>query len=67
MTYREALEQGWKKADTALHRGYVSRKVNVDNQPCLEAKGRRKGCMYVELPNPNSTQYLIRQYIVKEV
>ena len=62
MTYAEAKKGGYKDSYTAYARGYVSRKVNIDDQPVLMTK---RGKYYVELPNWNSTQYLIRQYIEK--
>lgn len=43
MTYGEAKANGWKEADTKYGRGYVSRKVDVDQQPVLVAGGSRKG------------------------
>ena len=62
MTYKEAKTKGYKDGRTAYQRGYVSRKINIDNQPVLES-GR--GELYVLLPNWNSTQYCIRQYLTK--
>ena len=39
MTYKEDLENGYKNGDTKIHRGYPSRKINIDNQ-------RSKGCRW---------------------
>lgn len=66
MTYQQAIKAGYKPADTKLQRGYVSRKINVNNQPVIEAGGRRKGELYVELPSWQSTVYCIRQYLTKD-
>lgn len=63
MTYKEAKAKGYKDGRTAYQRGYVSRKINIENQPVLKS-GR--GELYVLLPNWNSTQYCIRQYLTKE-
>lgn len=62
MKYREAIEQGYKFADTALARGYVS--ANADVMDAV-VKQNRKG-MYVDIHNPNSTRYVIRVYLTKE-
>lgn len=66
MTYKEALANGYTKGDTSLARGYISRKTKIDGIEVQTAQGRRKGQLYVELPNWDSTQYHIRQYLVKE-
>lgn len=65
MTYKEALKNGYKNGDTKLHRGYLSRKINIDNQEVKVAGGSRRGQLYVELPCYISTQYTYRQYLVK--
>ena len=66
MTFKEALNSGYRLADRQYFRGYVSRKVNIGDQPVLIAGGSRKGEPYVEMPNWRSTTYSIRQYLVKE-
>lgn len=65
MTYLEAINQGYKNGDTTFFRGYVSRKINVAAQPVKIAEGNRKGQLYVELPYYSSSQYSLRQYLVK--
>lgn len=65
MTYAEAKAQGYKDAGQTWFRGYVSRRVNPDNQPVKVAGGSRKGELYVELPSWESTTYSIRQYLAK--
>lgn len=65
MTLKEALLSGYKKADCTYQRGYVSRKVNVDEQTVYTAGGSRKGEKYVLLPTWESSQYCIRQYLKK--
>lgn len=65
MTYAEAKNNGYKPADQAYFRGYVSRKVNADYQIVKVAGGSRNGQLYVELPCWDSTNYAIRQYLVK--
>ena len=32
MTYKEALNKGYKKSELVYARGYISRKVNIENQ-----------------------------------
>ena len=65
MTYGEAKANGWKEADTKYERGYVSRKVDVDQQPVLVAGGSRKGQLYVKLPCWSTTLFCVRQYLTK--
>lgn len=62
MTYSEAKNRGYKDSRQSYQRGYVSRRVNPDNQLVL-ISGR--GEMYVLLPCWTSTQYCIRQYLYK--
>jgi len=60
MTYKEALEQGYTKAEQKHEQGYVSRKSNPDAHTVqVSARGR----FYVSLANPKSTRYCIRQYL----
>ena len=66
MTYKEAIANGWEKADMAMTRGYVSRKADINEAECHEAKGTRKGQLYVLVPNQISTRFCYRQYLVKE-
>ena len=63
MTYKQSISAGYKNADTKYQRGYISRKIDPDNQPVLTAKGNRRGQKYVLLPCYHSTQYCIRQYL----
>lgn len=65
MTYKQAIEQGYKTADTKYQRGYISRKANIDDLPVMTAGGNRKNQLYVLLPCWNSSQYCVRQYLVK--
>lgn len=67
MTYKEAIAAGYKRADQRYERGYLSRKINPDNQLVCTAGGNRKGWKYVCLPCYHSTQYFIRQYIYKDM
>lgn len=64
MTYREALDMGYKPVRTALERGYVSRKVDIMKQPVLESKRCGK---YIKAPLFDTSKYLARIYISKEV
>lgn len=66
MTFKEAKEQGYYVDDVRLERGYVSRRVNVDEQLVLEAGGRRKGETYVSAPCFESTRYKYRYYLTKK-
>lgn len=65
MTYKQALEAGYKRADQKYQRGYVSRKTNIENQNVFTAGGSRKNQKYILLPCYSSTQYCIRQYLAK--
>lgn len=64
MTYGEAKQQGYKNGDVKYFQGYISRRVNVNQQPIKTAKGNREGELYVELPCWKSTQYAYRQYLI---
>lgn len=66
MTFKEALNSGYRLADRRWFRGYVSRRVSINDQPVLIAGGSRRGEPYVDLPCWSSTTYHIRQYLVKE-
>lgn len=66
MTYKQALENGYKNADIKLESGYVSRKVNPENQVVKIAGGKRKGQLYVLLANYQSNRFCYRQYLSKE-
>lgn len=66
MKYYEALEQGWRPADTKYTRRYVSRtKFELDEAECHEGKGRRKGQLYILAPCWESTTYCYRHYLKK--
>lgn len=65
-TYYDAIAAGYVPGDIMLQRGYVSRKVCKDTQPVHIAGGRRKGQLYILLPNWESTQYCYRLYLVKK-
>ena len=62
MTYAEAKKEGYKPTYRAYQRGYVSRKINADEQEVITSP---RGKKYVLLPAFNTTQYCIRQYIEK--
>lgn len=65
MTYKEAKAQGYVIVYRAWQRGYVSRKVNMDDQPVLVAGGKRRGMLYVVGPSWVSTVYCMRYYLAK--
>lgn len=65
MTYKEALNAGYKNGDIKRTRGYISRKTDIYNQPVNIAQGRRAGELYVEVPAYDSTRYHFRQYLIK--
>jgi hypothetical protein len=65
MTYREAIASGYKPVDQTYQRGYISRKIDPNNQVVMVAGGNRKGDKYILLPCWHSTQYCIRQYITR--
>ena len=64
MTYRDALDMGYKPVRRALERGYISRKVDIMNQPVLESKRCGK---YIQAPLFDTSKYFARIYISKEV
>lgn len=63
MTYKQAVEKGWKIKDETFQRKYVSKKINLENQPVLAASGRRNGQFFIEMPSWQSTRYSIRRYL----
>lgn len=65
-TYGAALAAGYSDGDQTWERGYISRKSKLDDLPVKVAGGNRKGNLYVLLPAYTSTQYCIRQYLVKK-
>lgn len=65
MTYQDAISAGYKDADQKYQRGYISRKADQLSQEVHTAGGSRKGSLYVLLPCWTSTQYCIRQYLIK--
>lgn len=64
MTYRDALDMGYKPVRRSLERGYVSRKVDIMDQPVLESKRCGK---YIQAPMFDTSRYFARIYISKEV
>lgn len=64
MTLQEALNMGYSLGDIKYQRGYVSRKVNINNQPVLAAQGTRNNEKYVLVPAWNTTNYCFRQYLI---
>lgn len=66
-SWRDARALGYKVTYTALQRGYVSRRIDVDDQPIMIAGGHRRGRLYYLAPSWQSTQYCRRVYIDKAV
>lgn len=66
MTYKEALNAGYRISDTSYQRGYISRRADPLGQEVKTAGGKRTGQLYVLLPCWSSSQYCIRQYLIKE-
>lgn len=66
MTYKEAIEQGYRDGDCMYTIGYISRKTDILKQPVKMAGGRRKGQLYVDIPAWQTTKYHIRQYLVEK-
>lgn len=64
-TLLDALNQGYRMADTTYQRGYISRKVNMYAQPVKVAGGSRRGQLYIEAPCSTSTQYSYRIYLAR--
>ncbi|HBS60891.1 MAG TPA: hypothetical protein DEA44_16715 [Firmicutes bacterium] len=62
MTYRQALTAGYTDSRQAWQRGYISRKTATDKQPI---QYDRYGNPYVLLPSWQTTQYCVRQYLLR--
>ena len=66
-SYSNLLSLGFEPASTSLFRGYVSRKEDpreaLANVAAKVVGGRRTSMLYVEMANPDSTNYSIRQYL----
>lgn len=65
-TYEDALLNGYTEADCKLQRGYISRRTDWRKLPVRVAGGRRKGQLYVLMPNWKSSMYVYRQYLTKK-
>lgn len=61
MTYAEAKKAGYTDGRTSLQRGYVSRKVDANEQTVITSHSGEK---YVLLPCFTSSRYCTRQYLV---
>lgn len=66
-TLKEAIANGYMITEKRLARGYISRRVNPAYQPVKIAGGSRKGQLFVELPNFESTTYHYRCYLTKPI
>ena len=64
-TLNDYLDAGYRLADMQYQKGYVSRRVDIGNQPVLTAKGHRAGELYILEPCYTSTRYCFRHYLVK--
>lgn len=65
-TLNDYLENGWHlDGGMTYQRGYVSRKVDIGEQPVLEAKGNRNGQFYILVPCHTSSRYCFRHYLTK--
>ena len=62
-TYREAVALGYKYVFSSWTMGYVSREVNLFEQPVHQAGGMRKGLVYVLGPSWASSRYSHRHYL----
>lgn len=65
MNYKQAQDQGYYIYRTAWQKKYISRKININDQPVLIAGGNCKGELYIEGPCWISTQYSFRHYLKK--
>lgn len=66
LSLKEALNEGYKLADTTLQRGYVKTGEDPLKARIRWAGGKRKNQPYILLNNPHSSQYCIRQYLTRE-
>lgn len=66
LTLSEALQSGWTENGMVFQYGYVSRKVQPENQPCYYGQGTRRGQLFVLLPNYKHTRYCYRLYLKRK-
>ena len=66
-TLNDYLDMGYHlDGGMAYQRGYVSRRIDIGNQPVLIAKGgSRRGQPYILEPCFTSSQYCFRHYLTK--
>ena len=63
-TWGEAKKLGWQVTDVASAFGYISRKIDVEEQPLKQSlKGPHKGQWYYDSPSFNSNKYHDRVYV----
>ena len=66
MTFKDLPMDQLRCHHTALARGYVSRKLSVDDLPVYEYYGRYGVGFIVYLPSYKSTRYCVACYYIKE-
>lgn len=69
-TLDEIKAAGYIYGEASISRGYVKRESKAEaagtrTYRIQQAGGRRKGQIYIDLPFYTSTQYHIRQYLVR--
>ena len=65
-TLNDYLDAGYHlDGGMTYQRGYVSRKVDLGEQIVYEAKGKRKGELYILVPCYTSSRYCFRHYLTK--
>lgn len=62
-TLEDAVMSGYYPGADYWQMGYVSRKVDEDDQPVLVAAGKRHGQLFVLLPAWRTTNFCVRQYL----
>lgn len=66
-TLKDAYNDGYTITETKHVRGYLSRKIDDNDQPVKIAGGIRRGQLYVELPSFASSTYHYRCYLTKPI
>lgn len=66
MLRKSLKECGYILYKTSYHRGYVSRKSDMDALPAEKYKGKYGEGYYVLCPCYHSTEYCLKEYWIKE-
>ena len=66
-TFGQMYDEGYRLGDMQYTKGYVSRKTSdIFTCPVYEARGSRKGELYILEPAYNTSRYCFRHYLYKK-